>query len=73
MEYLRSVQPESGNSVQVVANAQNLGFPAGANQGMRLARGKQILLLNNDTVVPPGWNARADASGNLILTREDAR
>jgi N-methylhydantoinase A len=25
------------------------------------------------TVVPPGWRARADVSGNLILTREDAQ
>ena len=25
------------------------------------------------TVVPPGWSARADVSGNLILTREETR
>ena len=25
------------------------------------------------TVVPPGWNATADASGNLILKRKGAR
>jgi len=29
-----------------------------------------VFHLDTTTVVPPGWTARADASGNLILTRE---
>jgi N-methylhydantoinase A len=28
-----------------------------------------VFHLDTTTVVPPGWNARADASGNLILTK----
>ena len=40
---------------RVIANADNRGFPAAANQGIRAARGEQILLLNNDTIVTPGW------------------
>jgi N-methylhydantoinase A/oxoprolinase/acetone carboxylase beta subunit len=32
-----------------------------------------VFHLDTTTVVPPGWNVRADASGNLILTKEDAR
>ncbi len=41
--------------VLVVANRTNRGFAAGNNQGMALATGRQVLLLNNDTVVTPGW------------------
>lgn len=48
--YLSSV-----GGVRVVTNAANRGFPAACNQGMRLARGQHILLLNNDTVLTPGW------------------
>jgi GT2 family glycosyltransferase len=43
--------------VKLIANAQNLGFPAASNQGIRAATGRQILLLNNDTVVTTGWLA----------------
>ena len=31
-----------------------------------------VFHLDTTTVVPPGWNARADASGNLILTKVSA-
>lgn len=44
--------------VTLVANPDNRGFPAAANQGMRMATGEQLLLLNNDTVVTPGWLGR---------------
>ena len=39
----------------VIANDTNLGFPVAVNQGIAAARGDQILLLNNDTVVTTGW------------------
>jgi len=51
--YLRS-QPD----VTLIANADNRGFPAAANQGIRAARGQNILLLNNDTLVTTGWLRR---------------
>ena len=38
-------------------NGTNLGFAAGCNIGMRLAKGGRILLLNNDVVVTRGWLA----------------
>lgn len=44
--------------VTLVLNADNRGFPAGCNQGIATARGAQVLLLNNDTVVTTGWLAR---------------
>jgi GT2 family glycosyltransferase len=42
--------------VAVVENAQNLGFAAGSNQGIRKAfelQAEYIVLLNNDTVIAP--------------------
>ena len=41
--------------VTVVTNPDNLGFPAAINQGLRLARGEYLVLLNNDVVVTDGW------------------
>jgi GT2 family glycosyltransferase len=34
---------------------RNVGFPAAANAGMRAAGGRDVVLLNSDTVVYPGW------------------
>ena len=33
----------------------NVGFAAGNNQALALARGRRIVLLNNDTIVTEGW------------------
>ncbi|CAM3719408.1 glycosyltransferase [Cohnella lubricantis] len=41
--------------IRLIANSENVGFPRGCNQGMRLATGGRLLLLNNDTVVTPRW------------------
>ena len=41
--------------VTVVSNATNVGFPAAINQGLRLARGEYLVMLNNDVVVTDGW------------------
>lgn len=38
-----------------IFNDKNLGFPKGCNQGIEIATGDNILLLNNDTVVTPRW------------------
>ena len=49
----------------------NAGFPATANFGMRAAAGRDVVLLNSDTLVPVGWIAelrRANYSGNDIGT-----
>jgi len=40
--------------VRVIENRANLGFARASNAGMRASRGKTLLLLNNDTIVPPG-------------------
>jgi GT2 family glycosyltransferase len=53
-EYLREVA-EHHSQVQVVLNDGNLGFPHACNQGLALASGANLVLLNDDTIVPPGW------------------
>ncbi len=40
--------------VTVIANDTNVGFAAANNQGMEIARGRYVLLLNSDTVVLDG-------------------
>lgn len=54
LELLRAEHPE----VHVIANAENQGFARGSNQGMRVARGRHVLLLNTDTEVAPDAIAR---------------
>ena len=41
-------------AVQAIAQAQNIGFAAANNAGIRASTGELVLLLNSDTVVPAG-------------------
>jgi GT2 family glycosyltransferase len=41
--------------LRLISQAQNLGFLRNCNAGAREARGRYLLLLNNDTLVQPGW------------------
>ncbi|MEI9475281.1 MAG: glycosyltransferase [Deltaproteobacteria bacterium] len=50
-----NVQRSACMRFEVVQNKENLGFAAGNNQGMAIAKGDYILLMNNDVVVTPGW------------------
>jgi GT2 family glycosyltransferase/glycosyltransferase involved in cell wall biosynthesis len=51
--------------IVLLRNEVNLGFPASANAGLRracaLPGGRDVVLLNSDTLVPPGWLARLRA------------
>lgn len=40
--------------VQVIDAGENLGFSAASNRGIRASTGVNLLLLNSDTIVPPG-------------------
>ncbi len=41
--------------IRWLQSEENLGFAGGCNFGMKAARGKYVVLLNNDAVVTPGW------------------
>jgi GT2 family glycosyltransferase len=57
-EYVQEQYPR----VRLIRNQDNLGFAAGNNRGLRAATGDVLVLLNQDTVVHPGWlQALADA------------
>ncbi len=48
----------SRKRITLVRHAANRGFPAAANAGLRAASGRDVVMLNSDTLVPPGWLAR---------------
>lgn len=41
--------------LRTIYNKENLGFPKGCNQGIEVAKGDNVLLLNNDTIVTFNW------------------
>ncbi|MGE5235850.1 MAG: polysaccharide pyruvyl transferase CsaB [Acidobacteriota bacterium] len=56
-EYLRNLERRDPR-VHTVLNDENRGFAVANNQGLSLARGEFLVLLNNDTVAPPGLLGR---------------
>jgi GT2 family glycosyltransferase len=48
LDYLENVTQS-----RIIKNSENRGFAAGNNQGMAVAQGDYILLLNNDIIVTP--------------------
>lgn len=46
---------ENGNRRRLILNDDNKGFAAANNQGLAIASGDYLVLLNNDTHVTPGW------------------
>ena len=49
-EYLQSIP-----GAKVILNSDNRGFAPAVNQGLKVATGQQLLLLNNDCIVTTGW------------------
>lgn len=70
-EFLRTFASAHPN-FQVIFNDKNLGFAAGNNVGLKAATGDYLVMLNNDTVVTPGWlltmvrHFQADQSIGLV-------
>ncbi len=53
VEYLKGQWP----GIQLIRNAENVGFAASCNAGIRAATTPYVVLLNNDTHVEPDWLA----------------
>ena len=53
-EYLSAIVALHPN-VRVICNAANRGFGAAVNQGLAEGTAPSFVLLNNDTLVAPGW------------------
>jgi O-antigen biosynthesis protein len=62
--YLRSLR----GKVRVRYNPVNMGFAGGVNQGLMMAKGTSIVILNNDTLVTHNW-----LSNLLACLKSDSR
>jgi GT2 family glycosyltransferase len=56
-EYL-SALAERDPRLRLILMETNIGFARGVNAAFREARGTSFVMLNNDTIVAPGWLAR---------------
>jgi len=65
--YLQELAAAYPGLVRVILNAENKGFAPATNQGIRASTSEFVVLLNNDTVVTPGW------LGGLLKHLEDER
>lgn len=57
VDYLKSLFGKD-KRIKVVFNSNNLGFPKGVNQGLKIASGKYLVIANNDILVTDGWLER---------------
>jgi GT2 family glycosyltransferase len=53
-DYLKEIQ-NLHSKIKVIFNETNEGFAKANNKGIKLSKGKYIILLNNDTIVTKGW------------------
>ena len=53
-QYLRELEAKSQN-ICIQLNSENRGYAGGNNVGIKSARGEIVILLNNDTLLTPGW------------------
>jgi GT2 family glycosyltransferase len=60
-EYLQALAA-TDPSVRIVLNPENFGFARACNQGLAVARGSILVLLNNDALLAPGWLPRFRAA-----------
>ncbi|MDX1578041.1 MAG: glycosyltransferase family 2 protein, partial [Gemmatimonadota bacterium] len=59
-DYLESLAA-SDPRISPILLPENRGFPAACNAGLERARGEILILLNNDTILPPEWLERLRA------------
>lgn len=53
-QYLKSIEQQYPH-LKIIYNQENLGFAKANNQGIKIAKGKYLILINNDTVVTNDW------------------
>ena len=57
LQFISQFASSAAFPVRVIQNSENHGFCAANNQGIRVANGKYIALLNNDARAEPQWLA----------------
>lgn len=53
-EYLEELSKEK-NNIKIINNNENFGYAKGNNQGLKIAKGDYLFLLNNDLLFTPNW------------------
>jgi GT2 family glycosyltransferase len=54
VKYLKKLS-EANKNVKVIFNKENLGFPKGVNQAIKISSGSYIIVANNDIIVTKDW------------------
>lgn len=72
-----------GEKIRLIVNRDNRGFTGGNNDGMAVASGDYVVLINNDATADPGWVAalvreaetdpRVGMCASMIVTHDDPR
>lgn len=63
--FLIAFQAQHPNQVMLLRNETNLGFVQAINQGLAVSTSPYVCLLNNDTIVYPGWLSRMIRTAEL--------
>jgi GT2 family glycosyltransferase len=56
----------AGGKIEVIRQVERLGFTATVNRGLRMAGTDDVVLLNSDTEVTPGWLKRLTLASRSI-------
>ncbi|PYD75389.1 glycosyltransferase [Novacetimonas pomaceti] len=61
VDFLGTFEDQEG--IAIISNERNRGFTCSANRGLRqVRRDEDAILLNSDTILPPGWIGRLQES-----------
>lgn len=55
---LKSLQSTYNNLIEVVENSLNVGFVKSVNRALSMIASEDVVLLNSDVILPPGWLTR---------------
>ena len=63
-EFLEQISKKYDN-IRIIHNDSNLGYSKGCNQGLKIAAGEYIVLVNNDALFTPNWIEKCSSIFNL--------